>query len=60
MAYVVWIVTHPDHQEPMVIDGSQTVNANIATLLLERGDWKVHQLGEALSPMAVGLVPYSW
>jgi hypothetical protein len=60
MAFVVWPVTHPDHTEAFVIEETRAIYANIVTLVLEEGEWKVHQIGEIVSPAALGKLAYSW
>ena len=60
MAFVTCPITHPDHTEEFVIEQPAQIWANIVTLVLEAGDWRVFQIGEIVSPAAVGMQAYSW
>jgi hypothetical protein len=60
MAYVIAPITHPDHTESFLIMEPAQIHANTFTLLLEDGTWRVHQVGQPLSPAEVGKDAYSW
>jgi hypothetical protein len=60
MAYAFAPIMHPDQDEPIAIEGKQSMWINVITLLLEDEQWKVHQVGEMLPPAAIGKTAYSW
>lgn len=61
MAYVFYPITHPDQAESVLIDKPQQMYTNFVTLLLEDGEWRVHDIGPTLvSPQDLGRQPYSW
>ena len=61
MAYVFYPITHPDQDEPILIDKPQKVYLNFVTLLLENEQWRVHDVGPVMiPPQDLGRQPYSW
>jgi hypothetical protein len=61
MAYVFYPITHPDQDAPILIDKPQKMYLNFVTLLLEDGEWRVHDIGPTMAPpQDLGRTPYSW
>jgi hypothetical protein len=61
MAFVLFVVAHPDQTEAFTIERETQVSAQIVTLLYDNDvhDWRVHAVGGAVPPSDVGKVAFT-
>jgi hypothetical protein len=60
MAFVFFLVAHPDQTEPFTIERETLASVQVLTLVYDHEihDWRVHALGAMVSPSDLGLVAF--
>ncbi len=61
MAFVMFVVAHPDQTEAFIIERETQVSAQVVTLLYDHDihDWRVHAVGAIVPPPDVGKVAFT-